>query len=128
MNKMNVNTDALLCIFCRNSTIISTDKPINCILNKSKDDEDTGMYSICFKCNKYSNIVLGSTLYNESYYKFDNIITDIKHNPKLIQITNTCLHCNKDTKLKMFAYDDLDLNYKVICMECDNVYYLNMKS
>lgn len=115
----------LLCIFCRNSTIISTEKPQNYIYNKSNDDEKnnvTNLYSICTLCNKYSYIQPNTLLYNENFLKINSILTDIKYDPKLITIDMYCKKCEKETEFKMFAEDNFDLQYKYICTNCDTFY------
>lgn len=121
---MNMNNlDKILCRFCRNSTIISTEKPSNCLFNKSEDEEVQGNpYSICTVCNIYSYINLGTILYNENFSKSHNIINDIKYDPKLITIDEFCKNCGEDQSMKMFASNNFDLKYKLICPKCNTIY------
>jgi hypothetical protein len=117
------NIDNLLCIFCRNSTIISSEKPGDCIFNKSiEDDNKTNLYSICLLCNKYSYIKVGTVLYNESFSKIQTIITDIKYDPKLISIKQYCNVCKEDRIFKMFYNNKYDLKSNYICCTCDNFF------
>jgi len=120
MNKL----ENLLCIFCRNSTIISTEKPADVLYNKSTDDgiEKTNMYSICPLCNKYSYIKVGTLLYNENFLKIQNINIDIKYDPKLIQLKQYCSVCKDESIFKMFYSDEHDIKAKYICTTCDTFF------
>ena len=113
----------MLCIFCKNSTIISTDKPSNYDFNTSNEDTHTSsLYSICTTCNKYSYIKNETLLYNEVLSKNSTKLVDIKYDPKLIKLDNHCTKCNKTTTFKMFANNNNDQRYKYICLECNSFY------
>lgn len=114
----------MLCLFCKNSTIISTEKPLNYIFNKSVDEksEMTTLYSICTSCNKYSYVKENTLLYNETFSKLSNILTDIKYDPKLLTVDTHCKACKTDTQYKMFATSNSDLRFKYICMNCDQIF------
>ena len=71
----------MLCVFCKNSTIISTDKPSNYDFNSSNEDKNnSSLFSICTTCSKYSYINEGTLLYNEVLSK---------NSSKLIYSTNS---------------------------------------
>ena len=113
----------MLCIFCKNSTIISTDKPSNYDYNSSNEDTRTSsLYSICTTCNKYSYINENTLLYNEVLSKSSSRLVDIKYDPKLIQLKNNCTICKKETTFKMFANNNNDQRYKYICTECNTFF------
>lgn len=114
----------LLCIFCRNSTILSTEKPQDFILNVSNENQvnKTGLYSICSLCHKYSYIQQGTVLYYEKFSKIHKTLIDIKYNPRLICIDMNCTVCEQETTFKMFANDNFDINYKYICTKCNTFY------
>lgn len=126
MNQNNLNTslENMLCIFCKNSTIISTEKPTTYIYNKSSDEVDniTTLYSICNTCNKYSYIKYDTILYHEVLSKLSNKLVDIKYDPKLITIDTHCSACDTDTQYKMFADNNNDLKFKYICVNCNQFF------
>lgn len=114
----------MLCIYCRNTTITTTELGNGFTFNKSEDDNhiETNLYSICPTCNKYSYIQPSTLLYSETSIKNSNRLTDIKHDPKLIQISGHCTACNSDTIFKQFATSNYDLKYKYICTKCDTFF------
>lgn len=115
----------MLCIFCKNTTITTTEKNSTFTFNKSEDGNDeqiTNLYSICNTCNKYSYIQPGTLLYSEASIKNTNRLTDIKYDPKLIEITGHCTACNTNTIFKQFASSNIDLKYKYICTKCDTFF------
>jgi hypothetical protein len=123
MNIKNLNSslENMLCIFCKNSTIISTEKPMTYIYNKSTEENNkTSLFSICNTCNKYSYIKEETLLYHEVISKISNKLIDIKYDPKLITIDTHCTECDTDTQYKMFADNNNDLKFKYICVNCDS--------
>lgn len=116
--------ESMLCIFCKNTTITTTEKGPDFTFNRSQDSEskESNLYSICTTCNKYSYIKLGALLYSETSSKNLNRLTDIKYDPKLIEISGHCTACDKDTIFKQFASSNFDLKYKYICTKCDTFF------
>lgn len=114
----------MLCIFCKNTTITTTEINSNVTFNKSTSDEEfkSNMYSICNTCNKYSYIKPGTLLYSETSIKNANKLIDIKYDPKLIEISSHCSKCNEERQFKQFANNNNDLKYKYICTTCDSFY------
>lgn len=114
----------MLCIFCKNTTITTTEKGPTFTFNRSEDNEtaESKLYAICTTCNKYSYIKLGALLYSETSAKNINKLTDIKYDPKLIEITGQCTACNQNTIFKQFASSNIDLKYKYICTKCDTIF------
>jgi len=122
MTKMSI-IENLLCVICRNSTIISTEKSKDHIPNKSSNEQDASkLYSICSSCKTYSCIKPGTVLFNEKFSKINSIIADIKYDPKLMSLTQYCEICKSERLFKMFANNNIDLKYKIICMECENIF------
>lgn len=113
----------MLCVFCKNSTIISTDKPSNYDFNSSNEDKNnSSLFSICTTCSKYSYINEGTLLYNEVLSKNSSKLIDIKYDPKLIQLKHDCTVCQKQTTFKMFADNNNDQKYKYICTVCNTFF------
>lgn len=114
----------MLCIFCKNTTITTTEKIHGLTYNKSEDETSslTTLYSVCLSCNKYSYIKPGTLLYSETSIKNTNRLTDIKYDPKLIEIDSNCTVCNTTTVFKQFAQNNTDLKYKYICTKCNTFF------
>lgn len=124
MKMFSPTIDNILCIFCKNSTILSTERSQYCDINTSEDETkyETGLYSICVTCNKFSYITENTLIYNEVIIKASNKILDIKYNPKLVSFDVHCSNCKTDTTYKMFSDNNNDLNYKYICVNCDKIF------
>lgn len=126
MNTQNLNSylENMLCIFCKNSTIISTEKPSSYIYNRSTEETTniTSLFSICNTCNKYSYIKQDTLLYHEVLSKISNKLIDIKYDPKLITFDVHCNSCDTDTQYKMFADNNHDLKFKYICVNCNKFF------
>jgi len=128
MNKMSI-IENLLCFICRNSTIISTEKSVDHVPNRSSNEQDSSkLYSICSVCKIYSCINPGTILFHEKFSKVTSIIADIKYDPKLMSLTQYCDICKKDRLFKMFANSNIDIKYKIICMECDTISITDFKN
>lgn len=113
----------MLCIFCKNSTIISTEKPTSYEFNYSNEETNpSSLFSICTTCSKYSYVKIDTLLYNEVISKNSSKLIDIKYDPKLIQIKNDCNVCKKITTFKMFANNNNEQRYRYICLECNTFF------
>lgn len=113
----------MLCSYCKNTTITTTEKTPEYTFNKSEDSaEASTLYSICTTCNKFSYIQPGTLLYSEAPSKNIQRLSDVKYDPKLIEITGNCEACKQDTIFKQFATNNFDLKYKYICIKCDTIF------
>jgi len=125
----HINDSNIICNFCGGITIISTELPANIIYASSNENEEktskTNLYSICNRCNKFTFVVLNSILYNKTFSKSQKIMMNKKYDSKLMTLSRKCKNCNEIRTFKMIANDNRDLKFKIICITCDSIYYLD---